>query len=408
MDKQRIPFTGRLTPRHLVVFDVAFAVAMAVLVSGNLAGGAWAPPGGVPDWIAHVVAALALVPVVLRRFWPVSVFAAAVVVAVLTYAVGVGWEGCLVLVFALYSLASSRGFRAGVFGMLIAMLLVVVAAVASDVAWVVLGCTLVVAGWALGVLSRERRELLALTARQSAAEAVGAERLRIARELHDVIAHDMTMITVRAAVANHVAADRPDEAGAALTEIEEASRAALAELRRMLGMLRATEDDAPVAPAPTLDQMTELIRRAELASVKVDVVYHDSGTMPNGVEQTVFRIVQEALTNVVRHAAPANCRVLVDDTGQSVTVEVTDDGTRLAADHPIDHPTGHGLIGMRERVGLYAGQFSAGPQSGGGFAVRAHLPYADTTEASTSRTSIGRARDGTDQGNTTTVAIREP
>jgi signal transduction histidine kinase len=170
------------------------------------------------------------------------------------------------------------------------------------------------------------------------------------------------------------AAERPDEAQDALRVIESTSRTALAEMRQMLGVLRSGVDAAQLAPAPGLTGLQTLISRAEPAGVTVDLDVRGTDRLPEGVALSVYRIVQEALTNVVRHAAPARCRVSVVLGRGEVHVEVTDDGpgTRVL---PPDRRAGHGLIGMRERVLMYGGSFHAGPRPEGGFGVSARLPY---------------------------------
>lgn len=193
----------------------------------------------------------------------------------------------------------------------------------------------------------------------------------MARELHDVVAHTLSLIVVKAAVANHVAEANPHEAGAALRVIEETGRKALTEVRRVLGALR---EDTPYAPAPGLDELPVLARQAAIGGVDVrlDVRQEEpAGAVPESVGLAVYRIVQEAVTNVVKHAAPAACRATVTVTPGEIRVEVTDDGRRPV----LTGGEGHGLIGMRERVTLHGGEFSAGPRPGGGFAVTASLPY---------------------------------
>src|SRR5262249_37782730 len=159
--------------------------------------------------------------------------------------------------------------------------------------------------------------------------------------------------------ANHVMVVRPDEAQDALRVIESTSRTALAEMRQMLGALRSGADAAQLAPAPGLTGLPTLISRAEQAGVTVDLDVRGTDRLPEGVALSVYRIVQEALTNVLRHAAPARCRVSVVLGRAEVHVEVTDDGpgTRML---PPDHHVGHGLIGMRERVLMHGGSFHAG------------------------------------------------
>jgi signal transduction histidine kinase len=220
-------------------------------------------------------------------------------------------------------------------------------------------------------LERAREEL--------ARRAVTEERLRLARELHDVVAHAMSVIAVQSGVGAHVAASRPEEVGKALAAIEATSRAALEELRRLLGVLRQdSEPQASLTPVPGLANLDRLL--AEVGRAGLAVRVRVEGTplpLPAGVDLSAYRIVQEALTNVVKHAGPAHAQVTIGYRDQDVTVEVTDDGGGAVA--PATHGrvgTGHGLIGMRERVAAFNGQLEVGPRPGGGFRVAARLPLA--------------------------------
>ena len=220
-------------------------------------------------------------------------------------------------------------------------------------------------------LERAREEL--------ARRAVVEERLRLARELHDVVAHAMSVIAVQSGVGAHVADTQPKEAAKALGAIEATSRAALTELRRLLGVLRqADEPRGDLAPVPGLADLEGLL--AEVARAGLAVKLRVNGTrppLPAGVDLSAYRIVQEALTNVVKHAGSARAQVVVGYGDQEVTVEVTDDGRGVVtsvSDGRVG--TGHGLIGMRERVQAFGGDLEVGPRPGGGFRVAARLPYA--------------------------------
>jgi signal transduction histidine kinase len=220
-------------------------------------------------------------------------------------------------------------------------------------------------------LERAREEL--------ARRAVTEERLRLARELHDVVAHAMSVIAVQSGVGAHVADSRPEEVGKALSAIEATSRAALTELRRLLGVLRQdSEVQASLTPVPGLADLEGLL--AEVAKAGLAVKLRVNGTrppLPAGVDLSAYRIIQEALTNVVKHAGPARAQVTIRYRDQDVTVEVTDDGrgaVTAAGDGRVG--TGHGLIGMRERVQAFGGDLEVGPRPGGGFRVAAQLPLA--------------------------------
>jgi signal transduction histidine kinase len=232
--------------------------------------------------------------------------------------------------------------------------------------------SLVLAAWTLGRAARERRAHAARTVQYQTQQAVIDERLRIAREMHDIVAHSMTLIAVKAAVGNHVAHANPQEAREALRVIETTSRRALVEIRRALGVLR---DGSSYTPAPGLPDLAALTDQAAAGGVQLDLTVTGDGDLPQDVGLSVYRIVQESLTNVIQHAAPARCQAVVAIESEEILIEVTDDGRRQST------PTGggHGLIGMRERVSMYGGRFSAGPRPDGGFQVTARLPYTPQT-----------------------------
>ena len=214
--------------------------------------------------------------------------------------------------------------------------------------------------------------------RQREAErAVTDERLRIARELHDVVAHAMSVVAVQSGIAAHVIDQRPDEARSMLETINTTSREALDEMRRMLGVLRA-EDDGPtadLAPAPSLDDLGPLVTSIESTGVTVCIeVEGEPVALSSGLDLAAFRIAQEALTNVVKHAGPAHVDVAIRYGRDELEIEVDDDG-RGAASGLESIGGGHGLVGMRERVELYGGSLSTGPRPGGGFRVMARIPY---------------------------------
>jgi signal transduction histidine kinase len=220
-------------------------------------------------------------------------------------------------------------------------------------------------------LERAREEL--------ARRAVTEERLRLARELHDVVAHAMSVIAVQSGVGAHVAESRPEEVGKALAAIEATSRGALEELRRLLGVLRQdSESQASLTPVPGLANLDRLL--AEVGKAGLAVRVRVEGTplqLPAGVDLSAYRIVQEALTNVAKHAGPAHAQVTIGYRDQDVTVEITDDGRGVVT--PVGDGrggTGHGLIGMRERVAAFNGHLEVGPRPGGGFRVAARLPLA--------------------------------
>lgn len=241
--------------------------------------------------------------------------------------------------------------------------------------------------WWLGSTIRERRRYAAeleergralQAARLELAErAVAAERLRLARELHDIVAHTLAIIAVHSSVGAHNAAQRPQDAVEALETINTATRSALAELRALLAVLRDSEPDghpggADVAPLPVLSDLTALGERAGAAGVTVDTrVEGDLSSVPRAVGLTAYRIVQESVTNAVKHAAPKHVTVDVRVTPGRVALTITNG----PGDAPSRAGSGSGLAGMRERVAAFGGEFAAHPTDDGGWTVRALLPY---------------------------------
>jgi signal transduction histidine kinase len=204
--------------------------------------------------------------------------------------------------------------------------------------------------------------------------AVGEERRRIARELHDVIAHSVTLMTVQAGAARLLLAEDPERAREPVLSVEETGRHALAELRRLLGILRPEQSEASLVPQPGLARIDDLLTRTRRGGLPVELaVAGEPRALPPGVDLTAYRIVQEALTNAHKHAGPARAHVFLRYGIEALELEVTDDGQ--VAPNGGDG-VGHGLVGMRERVALYDGTFEAGPSAEGGYVVRARLPVA--------------------------------
>ncbi|MFF9145425.1 sensor histidine kinase [Streptomyces sp. NPDC014861] len=223
---------------------------------------------------------------------------------------------------------------------------------------------------------RERAERAERTREEEARRRVAEERLRIARDLHDVVAHHIALVNVQAGVASHVMDKRPDQAKEALAHVREASRSALDELRATVGLLRQSGDpEAPTEPAPGLAVLDGLLDSFRKAGLPVSLARSDGGRqLPAAVDLAAYRIVQEALTNVRKHAGPdASAEVSVVLVGRTVEITVLDDGTPPTG--PAPEPSGgHGLLGMRERVTALGGGLTAAPRYGGGFRVQAILP----------------------------------
>ena len=368
---------------QLIAIDATMAISLLALllfaVSDHRATRSFAGP----DELGLLVAAALALPVAVRRVWPLpalGIVYSAMAVATVT---GIAWGdsgGAFLLPLALtvYAVGVLEPTRRAV-GALVACLagtsvaILAVMPLWEGPAWAVGVWLLLIAPWVVGRAVRARRAYRVMSAEQLARQAVSDERLRIARELHDIVAHSLSLITVKASIANHVAAEHPAEAQDALRIIADTSRGTLVEMRRLLGVLRSEDGDPELAPSPGLAGLPDLADRAGLAGVRVDLDVRGLSSLPDAVELSVYRIVQEALTNVVKHAAPARCRVRVDADEHEARIEITDDGPGIRT---LPGPTGgHGIIGMRERVMMYDGVFTAGPRAEGGFAVSARLPY---------------------------------
>jgi signal transduction histidine kinase len=219
----------------------------------------------------------------------------------------------------------------------------------------------------------DRAALLEHERDAKARAAVAEERVRIARELHDVVAHGISVIVLQARGGKKVISAEEAEARAAFEEIETTAQDALTEMRRLLGMLRQQDEDLALGPQPSLAHLDELAARVRDAGLPVDVVVEgDVRHLPAGVDLSAYRLVQEGLTNALKHAGPARARVFVRCSGDDLEVEVADDGRGVNGSG--DSTGGHGLTGMRERVTMLGGQLEVGPGDGGGFVLHARLP----------------------------------
>jgi signal transduction histidine kinase len=237
----------------------------------------------------------------------------------------------------------------------------------------------ILAAWLIGVFvhsGRERTALRALAAsrERAAHEAVAEERARLARELHDIVSHNLSVVVLQAGGARAQGDHAP---AGTLEKIERSSREALVEMRRLLGVLRDNDDDATLAPQPGIAQLDALAATMRAAGLPVELaVEGDHTDLPPALDLSAYRIVQEALTNTLKHAGPANARVRIRRHADAVTIDIDDDGTGNPNGRSAG--AGHGLVGMRERVALFGGELDAAPRAEGGYAVHARLPLADT------------------------------
>lgn len=409
----RPPLTKRMRRAHWIALDCFVGGFLALADAAAAARGFLGPV----RWPLLVLFLLAVfVPVGLRRRAPVTALGALLILGVLVSGMRPAVSGVIFLgaAFVLYTVTVESRKRTGAaaLGLVLVVLIVLTAAgvhgqrnsAAGE--FVPIGLASVLA-WVTGYSVRQRRLYVVTLQHQAANSAVAEERLRIARELHDVVAHSMSVIAVQAGYGQYVIDASPDGAREALGAIQATSRDALEEMRRMLGVLRhqdvspaaarvgasggqpagegqAAADgvparQAPLAPAPGLAGLDRLIERTRGAAVRVTLeVSGHPRPAPAGVDLSAYRIIQEALTNVVRHAGTgASCVVSLSYTDADLVIRVTDDGglpVTLPSVSVAAVGTGHGIIGMRERVHLCAGTFGAGSLPNGGFQVTATLP----------------------------------
>jgi len=392
--KERASGSRRL-PASAWAFDSALALVAAGVATALLLSVVSVPVGsGVPVGVVALGYALVLLhtlPLVTRRRFPGAVLALCVASGLAFAALFMPpfFLGPAMLV-AVYSVAAYGRRWVSLAGLAVAELGLAAVQLTPgrlERSAFLLFMGIIAVAWMLGhfvgdrqvyaAQLEERTAELEQAREELARRAVVEERLRLARELHDVVAHAMSVIAVQSGVGAHVADTQPEEAAKALAAIEATSRAALEELRRLLGVLR--QEDEPqgdLAPVPGLADLEGLL--AEVAKTGLAVKLQVHGTRPSlpaGVDLSAYRIVQEALTNVVKHAGPARAQVTVGYHDQNVTVEVTDDGRGAmtsASDGRVG--SGHGLIGMRERVAAFGGNLEVGPGLDGGFRVAARLP----------------------------------
>ena len=416
----RPPLTKRMRTVHWMAIDVvvgAVAALSAMLILARRFG-----PGSQPVLADLVLAALIFFPVALRRRGPVAAFSVLITVAAVVAGGAPTLAAVLFLAaaYVLYLVTAVGNRQTGFAALTLALVVMALIVVAyrelghgSASEYVPVALAMIIS-WMTGYSVRQRRLCAQTLQHQAASSAVAEERLRIARELHDVVAHSMSVIAVQAGYGQYVIDSSPADARDALGAIQATSRDALEEMRRMLGVLRQQDmtpgqaagasgaagvpgmpgtpaapggpgvvrpSRAPLAPAPGLSDLDRLIERTCGTGVQVSV--ERSGrvrAVPAGVDLSAYRIIQEALTNVVRHAGSgARCTVSLGYGDAALDIRVTDDGGLALVLTPARTAVavsgaGHGIIGMRERTNLCGGQFSAGPLPDGGFQVAATLP----------------------------------
>ena len=470
--RQRPPLTKRLSPRHWAALDYVVGAVFGLILLTTIRRGVVetieSPYGWMPyrpmvlTWpLAIVLVLVTVVAVGRRRRRPTVMLgvllAGSVIVTMLsgprigalTYFLPVAYVLYLVAATYEHRRAAARVLIA-VFATLLAdaVLLHLTGSNADPNSGLVSAALFVIIAWFTGYTVRQRRRYALRLQDEAASKAVAEERLRIARELHDVVAHSMSVIAVQAGYGQYVIDTQPADARNALGAIQATSREALDEMRRMLGALRQADEtdqreaaragaepgteaghpagdaagdapgdagpapkapgsSAPLSPAPGLAELDRLISRTARAGVRVDVTRcGQPRDLPASIDLSAYRIVQEALTNVVKHARTNSCRVLIGYGQDELILEVTDNGAGLSAMTGAGVPgrslalagagqgggglaaepggavlpavsiggSGHGIIGMRERVSLLGGEFSAGPLPGYGFQVSAHIP----------------------------------
>jgi signal transduction histidine kinase len=378
--------------RNPLLVDGAVSVALLALMLLSIATQAALPGQNPNNAVTYLTAVTMAVPYAFHRRYPLAAVAV-VLISVLIYSSGefAAFPGvnAFVLLFGvalhserrLYSLVSF----AATMVVMTAAILIQPDGIVDQATWISAELATVVA-WLAGDNLRQRRarwaalkernEFLEREREERAHKAVIEERLRIARELHDVVAHAMSVIAVQSGVGNHVIKTQPAEAQKALAAIETTSRSVLIEMRRLLEVLRQDdESDVDLVPAPGLRDVPALISRVADGGVTTGLrITGAPREVPPGVDLSAYRIVQEALTNAIKHGGP-RANVTLCYTDQDVSVEVTNDETPGSERGQYVVIPGHGLIGMRERVAVCDGEFSAQPTPGGGFRVAARLPF---------------------------------
>jgi signal transduction histidine kinase len=341
-----------------------YDLVIALIVGGASIGQAFSH--GTNVWVTAPLAVTGTVAIFFRRRNPLGVLALETVATVVMIPLGVASLATGVI-FAVFTVASRGPRDLSMRASGAAVILLAVPALITEhgnIGRLIAPFVFLILAWMVGdsyhARDRDREERIG--------RAAGEERARIARELHDVVTHNVSVMVVQAAAAGEIFDQDPQRAREAIGAVEETGRRALNELRRLLGVVAG--DEAGVLPQPGLDRVGELVERVRTAGLEVELIEEGTpGDVPEGVGLSAYRIVQESLTNTLKHAFASHVTVRVRHSGDAVEVEVTDDGVGAAL-----HGEGRGLIGMRERVALYGGELDAGSRAGGGYGVRARIP----------------------------------
>ena len=382
-------------PGRALAVDLSLAVIGVVLTAVAV----WsvnviATPFAGPTWLKVIWPLLIGAPLALRRRAPLLgwtiIWAGISLQALITGNSPEGLELIFVIGVGSYSVAAYSTLRRALAGLAVtAAGLVIYGQANHDTMsgntgneWsVAFFTTAILAAWLAGVFVRGRREAVTQAARTAAAErqaerAAADERARMARELHNIVSHNLSVVVLQAAGAQ---AAGGTDTGPTLEKIERSGRQALVEMRRLLGVLRQPDEPAAgpeLSPQPGIAELAALVEGVRAAGLPVVLLINgDPDGLPAAVDISAYRIVQEALTNVLKHAGNASAQVSVSCGAEEVLIEVTDDGAGPQAAGQAGG--GHGLAGMRERVALFGGELAAGPQPAGGFAVRARLPLGE-------------------------------
>jgi signal transduction histidine kinase len=341
-----------------------------------------------PLWLAIPVFLAIVAPLFARRRFPFGAPAATVVVgAIVSFVdanVSINWPaGFLAYLSAAFLFALGNDRREALAGLAISIATIAIITFNEDGAigdGIAIGLLFGVA-WVVGfTLNRNRAQAAEAEARAARAErereeraraAVAEDRARIARELHDVVGHSVSVMTVQAGAVRRLLKPEQEREREALLVVEQTGREALAEMRRMVGVLRHPEEAPALAPQPGLEQLERLVAQAREAGLPVELrVEGERRPLPPGIDLAAYRAVQEGLTNTRKHAEAERVEVVVRYGDDRVNVTVADDGSGRAT----GHGRGHGLVGMRERIALYGGELDAGPRAEGGYELRVSLP----------------------------------